>query len=183
VECEYTMRKLEIGSGANPLDGYEHNDINPGPHIEHVGAAQDLRFPDATFDEIAGWGAIEHLTYPQAAEFFRKVIRWLTPGGMLLMNAPDVEKWIIHLIRQDRPRDWVLAAFDGWRRFPGDEHKSWWTHGMIRAVLETVGFTDIEFQSGHTTDYTTDWHVCVTAVRPSSELVDILHLERGALGW
>ena len=67
-------RHLEIGSGPSPRPGYEHNDVNPGPHIEHVGATHDLEFPDETFVEVFGTGALEHMTFEQVAVDRKSVV-------------------------------------------------------------------------------------------------------------
>jgi predicted SAM-dependent methyltransferase len=179
-------RRLEIASGPSPRPGYEHNDINPGPSIDHVGAAQDLSFPDGTFVEIFGTGAIEHLTYAQAARFLRKAIRWLAPGGEIYLDAPNIVAWYEDMAWQRRSKSSVLGAFDGWRRWPGDEHKSFWTVELLFAALRVVGFEAIDVKAesdrcGGPSE--NDWHVCARARRPMGELPLIIDPSAQAHGW
>lgn len=174
-------RRLEIGCGPSPRPGYEHNDVTPAPgvHLDHVGAAHNLCFPDETFVEVFGTGFFEHLTYEQVAKFLRKAIRWLTPGGVLVLDAPDTERWLVNMIKQDRSRSSVITAFNGWCRWPGDEHKSWWTADLMLAALYAVGFSPgtISVKRGSDREdglSTNDWHLCVRAVRPDvvPEVID-----------
>lgn len=178
-------RRLEIGCGPSPRPGYEHNDIQPGPHIDHPGAAHNLSFPDGTFVEVFGTGFFEHLTYEQAAKFLRKAIRWLAPGGELVLDAPDTERWLENMIRQDRSRSSVITAFNGWCRWPGDEHKSWWTAALMARALQAAGFVDYtvncrsDREGGSSTN---DWHLCVRARRPDV-VPDIIHHNARNDGW
>ena len=189
-------RKLEICCGTNPSakPGYESNDINPGVGIEHVGAIQDMDFDDGTFVEIFGTGAIEHLTYEEAARFLRRAIRWLTPGGVLYLDAPDMLGWVEDLIRQRRSKSSVITALNGWRRFSGDEHKSFWTLELLTLALRVVGFDPIDAhrktdrdkganESDGTGPSDSDWHVCVRAYRQFGDLPVVIAPDAVSYGW
>jgi predicted SAM-dependent methyltransferase len=160
------MRRLDIGSGDNPIEGYEHNDVQAFPHIEHLGPIQDLEFPEGTFQEIHGSGCLEHLTYWQAAEFMRRAFKWLEPGGVLDINAPDIDHWIEYLVQQDPRTAWVNSAFRGWCRWEGDEHKSWWGEEMLCNALRAVGFVDLDVYQHYWYSGPDDWHICVKAFKP-----------------
>lgn len=108
-------RKLEIGSGNNPTDGYIHLDINPkAPHVEMVGdimtiiAPHDFpeNYPDLDFlkpgvheelglyEEIIAKHFIEHIHWlyqPILIKFFFNI---LVEGGILEIETPDFE-WIV----------------------------------------------------------------------------------------
>jgi predicted SAM-dependent methyltransferase/glycosyltransferase involved in cell wall biosynthesis len=160
------IRKLEIGAGPVPHEGYEHNDLNPGPGIDHVGAIQDLDFPDGTFVEVYGTGAFEHLTYAQAIKFLKKSLRWLTPGGVLDINTPDMMGWVADAIHERKFPAWITAAFEGWCRWPGDEHKSFWTEPLLVMALHEVGFERVHVYQRWAYVGPEDWHICVKAYRP-----------------
>ena len=163
------VRKLEIGAGCEQgaqKAGYEHNELNPGPDVEFVGPAQELEFPDNTWDEIFGTGIFEHFTYEEAVLFLHKAIRWLKPGGVLDINAPDISKWIVHLAKQDRDPQWIAACFHGWQRFPDDEHKSWWSRDMMENVLTAVGFVSLDVYQLWAYQGPDDWHICIKGYKP-----------------
>lgn len=179
-------RRLEIGCGPSPKPSYESNDVNPGFGVQHIGAAQDLNFPDETFVEIFGTGAIEHLTYEQAAKFLRKSIRWLKPGGFLYLDAPDMVGWFHDMLRQNRTKSSVMTALNGWCRWPGDEHKSYWTLELMKMALETVGYgrIDIERASDRNGGPSKgDWHVVVRAYRPEGALPTVIAPTAQSDGW
>jgi predicted SAM-dependent methyltransferase len=179
-------RRLEIACGPSPRAGYEHNDINAAPHIDHVGAAQDLDFPDGTFVEVFGTGALEHLTYEQGVKFLRKALRWLTPGGEIYLDAPDMTKWLRDLALQNRSKSSVMTALNGWCRWPGDDHKSFWTPALVQVVMEALGYAHVAVTSetdrcgGPSKE---DWHVCVRARRPVEDAPDTRDAGARANGW
>jgi predicted SAM-dependent methyltransferase len=162
-----TTRKLEIGCGPLPTPGYEHNDLNPGPGVDHVGAIQDLNFPDSTFIEVYGTGCLEHLTFLQAVKFLKKALKWLAPGGMLNVNVPDMMGWVKDAIHESKDPKWIAAAFEGWCRWPGDEHKSFWTEQLLVMALYEVGFEKVDVYQRWAYAGPHDWHVCVKAYRPN----------------
>ena len=56
-------RKLEIGSGFNPHEGYDHLDVNPiCPHLEFIATMDKLPISDEAYDKILAVHVIEH--YP-----------------------------------------------------------------------------------------------------------------------
>lgn len=165
------VRRLEIGAGGVPHEGYEHNDLNPGPDIEHVGAAHTLDFPDSTLDEIYGCDVLEHMTYEESAAFLRRSIHWLKPGGMIDLTVPDMERWYVNLVRQDKEKSWVMCNFHGWNRFPGDVHQSFWSPQMLVGGLEAVGYTNIHIYQTWICSSTLDWHICVKGYRTSRTFI------------
>ena len=54
-----------------------------------VASAEELPFPDATFDAIAAFDIVEHLEHPEA--FYRDAARVLKPGGRMLLRAPVLD--------------------------------------------------------------------------------------------
>lgn len=163
-------RKLEIGCGPLPTPGYEHNDLNAGPGVDHVGPIQELEFPDGTFIEVYGNGCVEHLTFQQAIKFLKKAIHWLTPGGMLHFNVPDMVGWMRDEIHGRKDAAWRKAAFEGWCRWPGDEHKSFWTEQLVVMTLHEIGYEKIDVYQRWAYAGPEDWHVCVKAYKPTYPL-------------
>jgi predicted SAM-dependent methyltransferase len=91
-EGQTMTRKLHIG-GQVKAEGWEVLDVNPGPHVDHPGKADDLsRFPDATFDTVYASHVLEHLDYTgELQKALGEWMRVLRPGGKLYVGVPDLD--------------------------------------------------------------------------------------------
>ena len=63
----------------------------PGATIHH-GLIEDVEFEDATFDAITLVAVLEHVKDPKAT--LSRIVRWLAPGGVLLVQVPYVAPFI-----------------------------------------------------------------------------------------
>lgn len=85
------MRKLEIGSGNRPLEGFEHLDINPScPHLEYVAPMNKIPVEDNVFDEVHAVHVIEHQPWRETLNTLKEWIRVLKPGGMMKIACPNL---------------------------------------------------------------------------------------------
>jgi predicted SAM-dependent methyltransferase len=84
-------RKLHIG-GQVRAPGWEVLDANPGPHVDHVGNARDLRsFADGTFAEVYASHVLEHFDHKDEIQAtLKEWNRVLEPGGFLHVSVPDL---------------------------------------------------------------------------------------------
>ena len=84
-------RKLHIG-GKVRTPGWEVLDAIPGPHVDHVGNAGDLRyFADGTFAEVYASHVLEHFDYKdELLATLKEWYRVLEPGGLLHVSVPDL---------------------------------------------------------------------------------------------
>lgn len=145
--------RLELGAGHRPTRGYEHNDIHPFPHIEHVGEAWMLDLPDNSVDEVLALAFIEHLTFDHALDTFRNVHRMLKPGGVFLFDVPDYPVWVSYYLTNLKgdcvapvPMDHVKRTLFGWQRWPGDEHLYGWETTELTRVLDATNFRRLDDQ-------------------------------------
>jgi predicted SAM-dependent methyltransferase len=85
-------RKLHVG-GTVRAAGWEVLNITAGPHVDHVGNANDLsRFGDGSFAAVYASHTLEHFDY--AGELEKTLKEWarvLVPGGSLYVSVPDLE--------------------------------------------------------------------------------------------
>lgn len=142
--------RLELGAGQRPTRGYTHQDLHPGPHIEHVGEARMLELPDESCSEVLAIAFVEHLTYDHACDTFRNVHRLLEPGGTFYFDVPDYPTWcryyLNHLSDSSRapvPMDHVRRTLFGWGRFPGDSHLYGWDADHLTHTLKQCGLIPI----------------------------------------
>jgi 2-polyprenyl-3-methyl-5-hydroxy-6-metoxy-1,4-benzoquinol methylase len=74
--------------GVEPHQGYaEQARVALGAGVVHA-AVQDAEFPDESFDVITLHHVLEHL--PDPVDALSRIWRWLAPGGLLMIEVPDV---------------------------------------------------------------------------------------------
>ncbi len=85
---------LNVGSGTSERYSFQNNaseyvrmDIAPGPNIDVVGRAEEIPFPDDSFDTVVSTQVFEHVENPELAA--AEVIRVLAKGGRLLITVPQ----------------------------------------------------------------------------------------------
>lgn len=138
--------KLELGSGHRGTRGYLHNDLHAFEGIDVPGKAWMLDLDDDSLDEVLALGFVEHLTFYEALDTFRNVRRMLKPGGLFLFDVPDYPTWASYYLdalsgeATPVPMEHIRKTLFGWARWPGDEHKFGWDHGLLSDQLDEVGF-------------------------------------------
>jgi predicted SAM-dependent methyltransferase len=86
------VRKLEIGSGNRPTEGFEHLDFDPTlPHLEYCADFRKLEFlENDTFDEILSVHCIEHIPWREIKQTVAEWVRVLKPGGKIRIATPSL---------------------------------------------------------------------------------------------
>jgi predicted SAM-dependent methyltransferase len=86
------VKKLNIGCGDHPLDGWFNTDLNPcHPQIARLDATQPFVFPDGYFDYVFSEHMIEHVPYAGARVMLYECRRVLKPGGKIRISTPNLE--------------------------------------------------------------------------------------------
>jgi len=95
-------RKLQIGSGTNPLSGWLNTDYEPiSDEVMFLDATETFPFDDGIFDYVFSEHMIEHVPYKEGLFMIREAYRVLKPGGKLRIATPDVDK-IVSLLSPDK---------------------------------------------------------------------------------
>jgi len=141
-------RMLEIGSGAglflkafarqgwNVL-GVEVNDDAAHFARERLNLdvrstyAEDLDVPPSSFDVVAMMDVIEHV--PNPAETIATARRFLKPGGLLLMQTPNLDAFS------------RTALGEPWAVLSPAEHLYYFTEKTMTAMLQKAGFASTTF--------------------------------------
>ena len=84
------MKKLEIGSGKKPMEGYLHFDIRSDVNADVVGDAKALPFKEGEFDEVFTRFFLEHLKRPDARTSLAEMYRVLAKSGRLEIIVPNI---------------------------------------------------------------------------------------------
>ena len=92
---------------------------------------EDAEIPDGTFDVVAMFEVIEHLSDPKGV--VRRALTLLRPGGCLAISTPNVAS----LTHRALGSQWaVLNPF---------EHLQFFSERTLGDMLSQVGFTDVVF--------------------------------------
>lgn len=100
--------------------GERHYDVTIRP-----GTAFDLGLEEATFEVVSLWDVLEHV--PDPAALVRECRRLLKPGGVLVVNVPDIGSLPARLMG----RKWVFLL---------SVHLYYFTVQTLTALLEREGF-------------------------------------------
>jgi SAM-dependent methyltransferase len=126
---------LDIGCGQKPYlpffspfaGKYVGVDLAPGPYVDVVAPAEELPFPDASFDLVLCTQALEHVAEP--GKVLAEIHRVLAPGGTALVSVPFV--FLYH-------PDPVESDQDYWR----------WTHSGLRRSFAAAGaWSEVDVRS------------------------------------
>lgn len=132
--------KLNLGSGARPLEGYVGVDLDPRADV-----VCDLRhlevFEDNSVDEIIAVHVIEHFYLWEAVPLLTEWRRVLVPGGKIILECPDLEK-AARLFLQGEKDQLGMWAFYGnpLLKDPLHCHKWGYTPDSLEGVLTKAGF-------------------------------------------
>ncbi len=167
----HEIRKLQIGSSLNILDGWLNSDVYCLSHrVVYLNATKVFPFENDTFDYIFAEHVIEHLTYKEGLFMLRECHRVLKPGGKIRIATPDLET-LIDLYTteekselQDRYIQWIVPmffpdvsfysavfainiAFQNWG------HKFLYDSTTLQRAMEEARFVDISrFKPGESND-------------------------------
>jgi SAM-dependent methyltransferase len=83
-----SVRRLNLGSGAQPRPGYINVDLRPTAHPDVVADLDRFPYPFATgsFEEVLALDVVEHLS--NVTRFMEEVHALLVPGGLLEITTP-----------------------------------------------------------------------------------------------
>ena len=172
----HPTKKLQLGTGSNPLDDWLNTDLLPDTYPEcrdkivFLDATRPFPFDDMTFDYIFSEHQIEHVPEPAAHTMIDECWRVLRPGGRVRIATPDLAA-IVGLYAEPLDEverhyiDWVMARFrpnirSGSRRcyvvnhmFKDHKHQFIYDYETLSALLTGAGFVDVSrWKPGESSD-------------------------------
>lgn len=101
----HNPRKLNVGTGWTPKEGWLNTDIDlalsPGSSTTYLDGTKPFPIPSASFDYIFNEHMIEHISYGDAVGFLRECHRILKPGGKIRIATPDL-RFLIELYNNEK---------------------------------------------------------------------------------
>lgn len=91
----HEVRKLQIGTGGNPLPGWLNTDLEPtAAEVAYLDATKPFPMKDESFSSVFSEHMIEHITYKDGLFMLQEVYRVLKPGGKVRIATPDIKQII-----------------------------------------------------------------------------------------
>lgn len=139
---ESTPVRLNLGAGNKRIEGWTSVDLSGEPDV--VADIRELPFADGYADEVMAIHVLEHLYRWDAEAALLEWRRVLKPGGLLILELPDLHKCCAAVLAGDRDRMTVWGLYgDPVYKDPLMVHKWGWTREELTTELRAAGFTKI----------------------------------------
>lgn len=162
--------RLNVGCGRHILDTHTNIDVARSPHASRdpdiFANALAIPLADGCASEIMAIHIFEHFYFWEAPKALAEWRRLLKPGGLLILEMPDIVKCAKNMIRLQDTGD--LKTYESLTMFGmyGDPraedpymcHRWGWTPKTLKKLLKTSGFTDFK-------EPETQWHRLGRGVR------------------
>lgn len=159
----HSVRRLQIGTGSNPYDGWLNTDVadyRRRGEVVYLDARKPFPLPDASFDAVFSEHVIEHLTYADGLRCLRECHRVLRPGGRIRVATPSLRRlaslyddeltdlqrryiaWSIGVFVDHA--DVALPGFVLNNMFHNFEHRFVYDEQTLAHALESAGFAHVQ---------------------------------------
>lgn len=170
----YPIRKLHLGAGFTPLDGWLNSDISPtSEEIFFLDVTESFPFDDNSFSYIFSEHLLEHITYVHARFMLLESYRVLKPGGRIRFATPDIRRLVelYRLEKNDVQKHYLESASIYFEKFfPPDigpmmecflvnlffrewNHQFIYDFETLKAEIKRANFVDVvEYSPGESDD-------------------------------
>jgi len=145
--------KLNLGSGIVYRPEYVNIDRFGGSLADIVCDVGDLPFDSQSVGSIDALQLIEHFDYVHCVYVLSEWFRVLRPGGLLILETPDLYKSFKKLKKENSEKQKVTLQWIYGIDSCGMQHKVVLPFELLRALLEEIGFEDVLQEDQRTHKY------------------------------
>ena len=126
-------------------DRYDAHRAGVFRSLRYLDVSRRFRFPSDTFECVYASHMLEHLDRDVAEQCLHEVHRILQPDGVVRLAVPDLDGVVAQYDPAD-PDKFLDGLYEGHseRRSRASGHRWQYNRGSLRALLERVGFREIE---------------------------------------
>src|SRR5439155_6129560 len=101
---------------------------------------RDAASPYAPVTEVLLKPVLEHFSQAEVPEVLTEVYAALAPGGVLVVDGPDLRAMAKHLAKKPRLEPKDIQMIYGEQRSVFDFHEAGWDPAMLAELLRAAGF-------------------------------------------
>jgi len=165
------MKKLNLGSGKNPVKGYINIDIRPeAKDVDMILNCEKLPFAEKSIDEVFAKDLLEHFGWRKWKKVLREWVRVLKDGGVIKLRFPDLSRIIDEFKDNRMSFERMVQLIFGDQDYLQNFHKTGLTLELVATELEQLNCTILQawYDGGR--------DARITAVKGNKKpLVDLKH--------
>ena len=129
--------RINLGCGRFPLEGYTNID-EQAEEADLLCDAWELE-PPTPAAEVRMDHFLEHVSWRRVPELLQRAHGWLRPGGLLVVEVPDMTA----ILERGTSGDWQRYIY-GSQQHEGEYHRSGFTALTLKLAIERAGFVEVE---------------------------------------
>jgi predicted SAM-dependent methyltransferase len=148
--------KIHLGCGSKHFPGWYHVDALSYPHVDHIGAVEDLSFiPDDSAQIVYACHVLEHFGRKTYLETLKEWHRVVAPGGLLRIAVPDFAVAARLYMTGTLPRgiEDVRGLVSGGQRDQYDFHGMIFDESSLGNALKEAGFATVRLWDWRMTEH------------------------------
>jgi len=135
--------RIHVGCGPVYKKGYVNIDAFDPSVADCIMSAYHLEFPDDSASLVECMHTIEHLGAAKSIYALAEFFRVLKPGGVLLLETPDIEAAFANFLKKGEAQRKLLMNWIYGLDSPGMGHRYCFPRELLSRMLKEAGFKDI----------------------------------------
>lgn len=128
--------KLHLGARFKRFSGYLNVDIEKHPGVDLVADFRTLEYNNE-IEAIRAHHLLEHFSRAEGVEVLKQWYSWLMPGGVLIVETPDLEGICADF---NRDKYWMCRHAYGSQEADWAFHRDGWYEDKFKEVFPKLGF-------------------------------------------